>query len=111
MVDDFGTGYSSLSRLQSLPIDIIKVDRSFVQDIVSSDEKAELVRMIISLGQSLNIKVVAEGVETAEQLARLRVLGCDYAQGFYLGIPMNAKLLANLVDSGGAPARITERAS
>lgn len=111
MVDDFGTGYSSLSRMQALPIDVIKVDRSFVQDIVSSQEKSELVRMIISLGQSFNIKVVAEGVETGEQLARLRELGCDYAQGFYLGIPMNAKLLANLVDSGGAPARITERAS
>ncbi len=111
MVDDFGTGYSSLSRLQSLPIDVIKVDRSFVQDIVGSEEKAELVRMIIGLGRSLNIKVVAEGVETADQLARLRELGCDYAQGFYLGIPMNAKLLANLIDSGGAASRITGRAS
>ncbi len=111
MVDDFGTGYSSLSRLQALPIDIIKVDRSFVKDIVRSEEKSELVRMIISLGRSLNIKVVAEGVETKEQLARLRELDCDFAQGFYLGIPMNAKLLANLVESGTAPDFIAERVS
>ena len=111
MVDDFGTGYSSLSRLQKLPIDVIKVDRSFVHDIVSSAEKVELVRMIISLGQSLDIKIVAEGVETQEQLDKLQSLGCNYAQGFFLGVPMNAKLLAKLVESGGAPLKITDRAS
>ncbi len=111
MVDDFGTGYSSLSRLQKLPIDVIKVDRSFVHDIVGSAEKAELVRMIISLGDSLGIRIVAEGVETSEQLEKLQELGCDFAQGFFLGIPMNAKLLAQLVDSGGGPVKITGRAS
>lgn len=111
MVDDFGTGYSSLSRLQKLPIDVIKVDRSFVHDIISSAEKAELVGMIISLGKSLDIKVVAEGVETREQLDKLQALGCDYAQGFYLGVPMNAKLLAKLVEGGGGPVKITGRAS
>ena len=111
MVDDFGTGYSSLSRLQKLPIDVIKVDRSFVHDIVGSAEKAELVRMIISLGHSLGLKVVAEGVENQQQLDKLESLGCNYAQGFFLGVPMNAKLLAKLVESGGAPLKITERAS
>ncbi len=111
MVDDFGTGYSSLSRLQKLPIDVIKIDRSFVHDIIGSAEKIELVRMIISLGHSLGIKVVAEGVETKEQLAKLQSLGCNYAQGFFLGIPMNAKLLAKLVESGGAPVKVTSRAS
>lgn len=111
MVDDFGTGYSSLSRLQKLPIDVIKVDKSFVHDIVSSAEKAELVRMIISLGHSLGIKVVAEGVENQAQLDQLEALGCNYAQGFFLGVPMNSELLAKLVESGGAPLKITERAS
>ncbi len=111
MVDDFGTGYSSLSRLQKLPIDVIKVDRSFVHDIVSSPEKAELVRMIINLGNSLGIRIVAEGVETEEQLDKLQELGCGFAQGFFLGIPMNAKLLIQLVESGGGPVKITGRAS
>jgi diguanylate cyclase (GGDEF)-like protein len=87
-IDDFGVGYSSLSRLQQLPIDTLKIDRSFVQSIGAKGENTEIVRTIIDLADSLGMEIVAEGVETEAQLAGLQTLGCDYVQGFYFAQPM-----------------------
>ncbi|MEM6867916.1 MAG: EAL domain-containing protein, partial [Cyanobacteria bacterium P01_C01_bin.121] len=87
-IDDFGIGYSSLSRLQQLPIDILKIDRSFVQNIGARGENTEIVRTIIDLADNLGMDIVAEGVETQEQLEGLRALGCQNVQGFYFARPM-----------------------
>jgi diguanylate cyclase (GGDEF)-like protein len=82
-IDDFGTGYSSMSYLRRFPIDKLKIDRSFISDLTTNAADASIVQAIISLAHSLRLKVVAEGVETAEQLEVLRKLGCDQYQGFY----------------------------
>jgi diguanylate cyclase len=82
-IDDFGTGYSSMSYLRRFPIDKLKIDRSFIHDMTTNSDAASIVKAIISLAHSLRLKVVAEGVETAEQLEQLRELGCDQFQGFY----------------------------
>src|SRR6185503_20535743 len=81
-IDDFGTGHSSLGLLHRLPIDTLKIDRSFVADMSRRRDSLEIVRTIVALGHNLGMGIVAEGVETAEQLRDLRTLGCDYAQGF-----------------------------
>ncbi len=87
-IDDFGTGYSSLAYLSLLPFDCLKIDRSFVLGLADSPHNEEIVRTVISLGRSLNKQVVAEGIETHEQLARLRRLGAGVGQGYLLGRPM-----------------------
>lgn len=87
-IDDFGIGYSSLSRLQQLPVDVLKIDRAFVQNIGKRGENTEIIRTIIDLANSLGMSVVAEGVETKTQLEGLRALGCRYVQGFYFAKPM-----------------------
>jgi len=87
-IDDFGTGYSSLSYLKRFPIGTLKIDQSFVRDMTNDAGDAHLVNAIIAMGHSMNILVVAEGIETAEQLALLRGNGCDLGQGFYIGRPM-----------------------
>jgi EAL domain-containing protein (putative c-di-GMP-specific phosphodiesterase class I) len=87
-IDDFGTGYSSLSYLKRLPIDTLKIDRSFVKDMRSNDADAVIVRSTIALAHSFGLKVVAEGVEDADTLDALRQLSCDQAQGFGIARPL-----------------------
>ena len=87
-IDDFGTGYSSLGYLQRLPVDILKIDRSFVETMTASREGAALTTAIVELGRTLQLQTVAEGIETQEQLSRLQAIGCRVGQGYYLGRPM-----------------------
>jgi EAL domain-containing protein (putative c-di-GMP-specific phosphodiesterase class I) len=89
-LDDFGTGYSSLSFLRRFPIDTVKIDRSFVRDMTTDVDDASIVRAVIGMGESLHLCVVAEGVETREQLAYLRLHDCPQGQGFHFGRPVVA---------------------
>jgi diguanylate cyclase len=96
-IDDFGTGYSSISYLRRFPIDKLKIDRVFVQDLVTRADDASIVQGIISLAHSLRLKVVAEGVETPQQLEFLRAVGCDQYQGFHFSPPVPAPQFARLL--------------
>jgi EAL domain-containing protein (putative c-di-GMP-specific phosphodiesterase class I) len=100
-VDDFGTGYSSLSYLQQFPLDAIKIDQSFVRRITSFPQDTTLVRAIINLGRSLKLRVIAEGVETAEELAFLKTQECDEAQGFYFSRAVPAERFIKLLQENG----------
>jgi EAL domain-containing protein (putative c-di-GMP-specific phosphodiesterase class I) len=99
-LDDFGTGYSSLSYLRRFPIDALKIDRSFVQEITSESNDAPIIRAVISMGTSIKLRVVAEGVETQEQLAFLQAHHCDEGQGYYFSPPVVAQQFAELLKSG-----------
>ncbi len=98
-VDDFGTGYSSMSYLRRFPVDKLKIDRVFINEIVSRPDDALIVRAIVSLAHSLRLKVVAEGVETREQLEYLKALGCDQYQGYYFSSAIPAPQFAMLLRS------------
>ena len=87
-IDDFGTGYSSLSYLHYFPIDTLKIDRSFVKDMITDESAMELIKSIIALGKNLKMKIIAEGVENKEEAVALRNLGCDMAQGYFFAKPM-----------------------
>ncbi len=96
-VDDFGTGYSSLSYLSRFPVDILKVDKSFVAQVDKEDGRGELVRTIVRLGESLRLETVAEGIETPGQRAALEAMGCTFGQGFLFARPMPADELDELL--------------
>ncbi len=96
-IDDFGTGYSSLSYLERLPIDVLKIDRSFIAALRRGHEVPVLVRSIVKLGQTLRMEVLAEGIEREEQLVRLRELGCRLGQGFYFSPPVPASGAAGIL--------------
>ncbi|MBE9046028.1 EAL domain-containing protein [Pleurocapsales cyanobacterium LEGE 10410] len=96
-IDDFGTGYSSLGRLQSLPVNSLKIDRCFIRQMDCSTEKSEIVRAIVTLAHSLKINVVVEGIETAKQLDLVRSLNCHQAQGFYFAKPQDHNAIVTLL--------------
>jgi diguanylate cyclase (GGDEF)-like protein len=100
IVDDFGTGYSSLSYLHRLPIDTLKIDRSFVSRMGKNGENTEILRTIISLARNLNVNAIAEGIETQEQLEQLKSLGCEFGQGFLFSRPVEAKEARKLLATG-----------
>jgi EAL domain-containing protein (putative c-di-GMP-specific phosphodiesterase class I) len=107
-IDDFGTGYSSLSYLLRFPAQTLKIDRSFVSELAGDKRHSEMIRTIVALARNLGMDVIAEGVETEDQLARLEALDCDYVQGFLLSRPLAAdaaELLLRENPSLGPPAR------
>jgi EAL domain-containing protein (putative c-di-GMP-specific phosphodiesterase class I) len=106
-IDDFGTGYSSLSYLRDLPIDVVKMDRSFVEGIAESDQRLAVAEGIVQIARTLSLEVVAEGIETEAQLDLLGSMGCHYGQGYLLAMPMPASQAEDLVRNGfslAAPA-------
>jgi len=99
-IDDFGTGYSSLSYLKRFPIDTLKIDQSFVRDIATDADDATIVTAVIGMGRNLKQRVIAEGVETHEQLEFLQARNCDEGQGFHFSHPVTAEDFARLLSPG-----------
>ena len=108
-MDDFGTGYSSLGNLRSFPFDKIKIDRSFVNDLQENVDSAAIVRAVLGLGRSLGMATCAEGVETAEQLKRLRNEGCTEVQGYYYSKPKPIENIPEMLQTGfsDSPGELT----
>ena len=100
-LDDFGTGYSSLSYLQKLPLDSLKIDMSFIRNVVTNPNDAMIVNAIISMAHHFNLKVIAEGVEDDKQLAFLRGIDCDQVQGYYYSPPIPAEQMHELMKQLG----------
>jgi EAL domain-containing protein (putative c-di-GMP-specific phosphodiesterase class I) len=100
-IDDFGTGYSSLAYLQRFPVDVLKIDKAFIDDVASDESGAALARGIIGLATTLGLRCVAEGVERAEQAAALRAAGCGYGQGFHFARPLAAHAVTALIAASG----------
>ena len=98
-IDDFGTGYSSLSYLNNFPSDMLKIDKSFIDQLNLSDSSKQYVAMIISIGHILDLKVISEGVESPDQVEVLKNIGCDYIQGFVWGKPMPPEDASKLVEA------------
>jgi EAL domain-containing protein (putative c-di-GMP-specific phosphodiesterase class I) len=97
-IDDFGTGHSSLSRLKQLPVDTLKIDRSFIGDIAEEGDDKAIAAAIIAMAHSLGLRVIGEGVETESQLDVLRALHCDEIQGFYFSKPVPSGEMARLLE-------------
>jgi EAL domain-containing protein (putative c-di-GMP-specific phosphodiesterase class I) len=95
-IDDFGTGHSNLGQLKRMPIDALKIDKSFVKDVLTNSDDAEIATAIIRLAHALNLRVVAEGVETFEQVAFLRKNGCDEIQGYVVSKPATPSKVSDL---------------
>ena len=108
-VDDFGTGYCSLNYLKRFPLDTLKVDRAFVNDITADADDAAIVRAIVGLGHNLSLKIVAEGVETLEQLEFLRATGCDLVQGYLMSRAVEARAFAQLLSTPQAAGATAKR--
>jgi EAL domain-containing protein (putative c-di-GMP-specific phosphodiesterase class I) len=98
-IDDFGTGYSSLSYLHNFPINNIKIDRSFISSLNGNSDNLGLISAIMNIAQALKMSVTAEGIETAQQLEQLRVLNCDFGQGYLFSKPLDGKNATNLIES------------
>jgi EAL domain-containing protein (putative c-di-GMP-specific phosphodiesterase class I) len=101
-IDDFGTGYSSLSYLRRFPVDILKIDKSFIENVATRTDAVALVRAIVDLGRSLKLSTVAEGVELPEQAAELRALGCEMAQGYLFSRPLEPAAVSAVLGSRAA---------
>jgi len=101
-IDDFGTGYSSLQYLKNMPIDSLKIDRSFIRNLLDDAQDQAIVMAIATMARRLGLRLIAEGVETSDQLTFLRALGCDVIQGYYVSRPLPAERLAELMRRGGA---------
>ena len=99
-IDDFGTGYSSLSYLRKFPVDVLKIDQSFIRQIGATPDETGIVTAVSSMAHSLKLRVVAEGVETREELAFLRAHHCDEVQGYYFSRPVPAPQFAELLRAG-----------
>jgi len=103
-IDDYGTGYSSLSNLKNLPLSEVKIDRSFVKDILTNESDAVIVNATVNLAHNLGLEVTAEGVESKEIMERLNEYGCDVVQGYYINKPMSANIfIQHMLDSQWAP--------
>jgi diguanylate cyclase (GGDEF)-like protein len=100
-IDDFGTGYSSLSYLRRLPVDILKIAKPFVDDLHDTEDQGDFARAIVGIGSALRLTMIAEGIETTEQLVTLRELGCHLAQGYHLSHPVKAEAIDRLLAAGG----------
>jgi EAL domain-containing protein (putative c-di-GMP-specific phosphodiesterase class I) len=110
-IDDFGTGHSSLSYLRTLPADELKIDRSFVMDLETSEDARKVAHAVVNLAKALGLKVVAEGVETEGQNRLLREMGCDQLQGYLFAKPMSAKAIALWAMEDEGPRSMNFRAS
>jgi EAL domain-containing protein (putative c-di-GMP-specific phosphodiesterase class I) len=111
VLDDFGTGFSSLGYLRRFPLDAIKLDRTFVEHLVDREEDAAIVRAVVEMAGALGLDVVAEGVETADQLLAVWELGCQHAQGFYFAEPTPAREVSEMLrEPPWAPVRLGDKA-
>ncbi len=102
-LDDFGTGYSSLNYLKRFPVNMLKIDRSFVQDVTTNPDSAAVTDAIIALAKSLRLNITAEGIETQEQLEYLQMRGCDEGQGFYISRPAPANIVTQMLQESFQP--------
>jgi EAL domain-containing protein (putative c-di-GMP-specific phosphodiesterase class I) len=105
LIDDFGTGYCSLSYLKDLPVDYLKIDRSFIMGIEKSDKQVKLLRGITNVAKSLGVEIIAEGIETEDQLDAVIGCGCRNIQGFYISRPMNEINTLDFINSYMGPGK------